>query len=55
MRYLSHTEADIQYMLTTINLNNIEDLFQSIPKNLRLKKKMRLPIELDEFTIKKID
>ena len=53
MRYLSHTETDIQYMLMIINISSIESLLQSIPNELRLKIQMNLPIEIDEYIIKK--
>lgn len=38
MRYLPHTETDIKEMLDVIGLNDIEDLFACIPKDLRIKK-----------------
>ncbi|MFQ5451427.1 MAG: aminomethyl-transferring glycine dehydrogenase subunit GcvPA [Nitrospinaceae bacterium] len=36
MRYIPHTEKDIQEMLASIGVNRIEDLFACIPEKLRL-------------------
>ncbi len=36
MRYIPHTEKDIQEMLDKIGIETISDLFASIPENLRL-------------------
>ena len=40
MRYIPHTEQDIKQMLSDIGVNNVEQLFDSIPKSLRLKNKL---------------
>ncbi|GJL77109.1 MAG: glycine dehydrogenase [Nitrospinaceae bacterium] len=36
MRYIPHTEKDIQEMLARIGVKNVEELFESIPEPLRL-------------------
>ena len=49
MRYIPHTEQDIKQMLSDIGVKNIEQLFDSIPKSLRLKNKLlELPPSLPE-------
>ena len=40
MRYIPHTEQDIKQMLSDIGAKNVEELFDSIPKVLRLQKKL---------------
>jgi len=49
MRYIPHTEQDIKQMLSDIGVKNIEQLFDSIPKSLRLQNKLlELPPSLPE-------
>ena len=49
MRYIPHTEKDIREMLAKIGVNNIEELFQSVPEELRLgDKPLDLPKSLSE-------
>ncbi len=49
MRYIPHTEKDIREMLAKIGVTNIEELFESIPKELRLgDKPLDLPKNLSE-------
>jgi glycine dehydrogenase subunit 1 len=43
MRYIPHTETDIRGMLAKIGVKNIEQLFDSIPDELRLREK---PLDL---------
>jgi len=52
MRYLSHTEEDIQRMLETIGIKDIDSLFKSIPKALRLQEELKIPDAMDELTLK---
>ncbi len=47
-RYLPHTEEDIQKMLDAIGVKKVEDLFQTIPKEVRLSKPLNLPEPLSE-------
>ena len=52
MRYIPHTEQDIKQMLSDIGVNNVEQLFDSIPKSLRLKSKLlELPPSLPEHEL----
>lgn len=48
IRYLPHTEEDIQEMLQTIGEKRVEDLFDTIPKDSRLSKPLDLPKPLSE-------
>ncbi|MDA0691321.1 MAG: aminomethyl-transferring glycine dehydrogenase subunit GcvPA [Nitrospinae bacterium] len=49
MRYIPHTEKDIQEMLAKIGVKNIEEIFQSIPEELRLGDNLlNLPKSLSE-------
>jgi glycine dehydrogenase subunit 1 len=48
MRYLPHTEEDIQKMLDAIGVKKVEDLFQTIPEGSRLSKPLNLPEPLSE-------
>jgi len=43
IRYIPHTDEDIQKMLGIIGLKKSEDLFESIPKEFRLLKPLNLP------------
>lgn len=51
MPYIPHSQTDIQEMLTTIGVKSLDDLFQSIPSALRLKKPLRLPPPMSELEI----
>ena len=49
MRYIPHTEQDIKQMLTDIGVQNVDELFESIPESLRLQNKiLDLPPSLPE-------
>ncbi len=49
MRYIPHTEKDIRQILAKIGVKNIEELFDSIPQELRLgEKQLGLPKSLSE-------
>ncbi|HKI47825.1 MAG TPA: aminomethyl-transferring glycine dehydrogenase subunit GcvPA [Desulfobacteria bacterium] len=48
MRYIPHTETDIQEMLSAIGIKKIGELFQSIPEALRLEAPLDLPPALPE-------
>jgi len=42
MRYLPHTDVDVQQMLDQIEVSNIEELFSGIPEDCRLKRPLDL-------------
>jgi glycine dehydrogenase subunit 1 len=48
LRYIPHTEEDVQRMFETIGVRRIEDLFEGIPKEQRLSKPLDLPGPLSE-------
>ena len=48
VRYIPHTDEDIQRMLETIGIKKIEDLFETIPEEYRLSKPLDLPEALGE-------
>lgn len=48
IRYLPHTEEDIRKMLDVAGVKKLEDLFQTIPKEVRLSKPLKLPEPLSE-------
>ena len=48
MRYLPHTEEDVQQMLDRIGVADIEALFSGIPQNCRLKTPLDLPAAKSE-------
>ncbi|MDO8446961.1 MAG: aminomethyl-transferring glycine dehydrogenase subunit GcvPA [Deltaproteobacteria bacterium] len=48
MPYVPHTDAEIKAMLRAIGVNSVEELFNVIPEELRLKKALNLPPGLSE-------
>jgi glycine dehydrogenase subunit 1 len=48
MRYIPHTEEDIQTMLEFVGARKIEDLFEMIPREYRVSKSLNLPEPLSE-------
>ena len=48
IRYIPHTEEDCREMLGVIGVKELEDLFQTIPKEVRLSKPLNLPQPLSE-------
>ena len=51
MAFIPHTPADVEAMLATIGAGSIEDLFDEIPANLRVKSLAGIPDELNEMQI----
>ena len=43
MRYIPHTEAEIEQMLDVIGLPNIEALFSYVPEKYRLNRPLQIP------------
>jgi glycine dehydrogenase subunit 1 len=50
-RYLPHTEEDCQKMLEVIGIKKMEDLFEMVPKEVRLSKPLDLPPPLSELDL----
>jgi glycine dehydrogenase subunit 1 len=53
MRYLPHTNKDIDEMLSIIGKPNIKSLFDSIPRELILEHHLKIPYGIDEQKLKK--
>jgi glycine dehydrogenase subunit 1 len=51
MRYLPHTDADIQTMLGEIGIKDFEELFQTVPEACRYDRKMNLPDPKTEWEL----
>lgn len=51
MPFTPHTDADIQTMLETIGVDNIDALFGEIPDVLRFKKKLNVPTGISEIEL----
>ncbi len=51
MRYLSHTDEDIQAMFTTVGVNSFEELFCTVPKSCRYDGDMVLPEPMTEWEL----
>ncbi len=49
--YIPNTEEDRKEMLKEIGARSIEDLFCTIPRNLRLKTDLNLPSALSEMEL----
>ena len=48
MRYLPHTKEDIDAMLATVGVGNLDDLFATIPKDCCCRLDMDLPEAMTE-------
>ena len=48
MRYHSHSEADVAWMLQACGAPSLDTLFDSIPKELQLKRPLEVPAAMDE-------
>ncbi len=51
MRYLPHTEQEIEEMLGVTGVSSIDDLFATIPQSCRYQGDMSLPPSLDEWQL----
>jgi glycine cleavage system P protein (glycine dehydrogenase) subunit 1 len=51
MAFIPHTEADVASMLAAIGVSRIEDLFEEIPRELRVKSLPGVPDALNEMEI----
>lgn len=54
MPFIPHTKKDIQEMLDTIGVSQIEDLFSEIPSALRVKKLTHIPPPLTEMELSRL-
>lgn len=51
MNYAPNTKKDKEEMLKTIGVSTLEDLFQDIPRSLRLKEDMDIPPSMSEYEL----
>ena len=51
MRYLPHTNEDIESMLKVAGVSSLDDLFNSIPDHLKIKKGIDIPESLSEWEL----
>jgi glycine dehydrogenase subunit 1 len=51
MAFIPHTPADVEAMLATIGVSSIEQLFDEIPANLRVKSLNGVPVGLNEMQV----
>ena len=51
MAFIPHTPADVAAMLETIGARTVEDLFDEIPQELRIKSLAGIPAELNEMQV----
>jgi glycine cleavage system P protein (glycine dehydrogenase) subunit 1 len=52
MRYLPHTEEQVQRMLATVGVATTEELFDSIPRELRLRSLLNVPPPMSEIELR---
>lgn len=48
MKYLPHSDKDINEMLSVLNISSVDALFEAIPEQYRLKKLLNIPTGLEE-------
>ena len=54
MVYIPNTEEDRSTMLREIGVEKFEELIDNIPKELRLKRKLKIPEGISEFEVLKL-
>ncbi len=54
MPFIPHTEQDVKEMLDAIGANSIEDLFDEIPADLRVKGLEKVPAGLNEMAVSRL-
>lgn len=52
MKFTPHTDKDIKEMLQEIGVSSIDELFEDIPEEIKLKRDLNLPPPLDELKLK---
>ena len=51
MRYIPHTDEDVRRMLEVVGVKEVSNLFDCIPRDLKLKGDLKLPEPLDEESL----
>jgi glycine dehydrogenase subunit 1 len=54
MSYVPHSNADVSRILETIGADSIDDLFRTIPNDLRLARELELPRALSEWDTRRV-
>ena len=52
-KYLPHTTQEIKEMLDKVQASSIDDLFEKIPKSLKLKQTYNIPSQLGDYELTK--
>ncbi len=52
--YIPHTEEDVKYMLETLGMKDLEDMFNDIPKEARLGRELDLDAPKSEIEVQKL-
>lgn len=52
MKYLPHTQEDIEQMLQVIGVNTLDDLYSEVPEQLKLNRELNLPSAMSEIEIR---
>lgn len=52
MKYIPHTQADIDQMLQVVGVDTLDDLYGEVPEQLKLKRELDLPSAMSEIEIR---
>ena len=52
--YIPHTEEDVKFMLETLGMKELEDLFSDIPKEVRLNRELKLDAPKSELEVQRL-
>ena len=52
MKYIPHTQADIDQMLQVVGVDSLDDLYGEVPEQLKLKRELDLPSAMSEIEIR---
>ncbi|NMB77114.1 MAG: aminomethyl-transferring glycine dehydrogenase subunit GcvPA [Myxococcales bacterium] len=53
MRYIPHTDEDVRRMLQAVGVARVDDLFETIPAEFRLRSPLKIPPALDEASLER--
>ena len=52
--YIPHTEEDVKYMLDTLGMKDLEDLFADVPKDVRMNRELKLDAPKSELEVQRL-
>jgi glycine dehydrogenase subunit 1 len=52
--YIPHTEEDVKYMLDTLGMKDLEDLFADVPKDVRMNRELKLEAPKSELEVQRL-